>query len=113
MDSELTCEFCLKTFSSKSNLITHKTKAKYCISKRTDNNTIPAISYKCNYCDKSFTTKQFLETHKSKCNSRATKEQSILLEQKLEEQKQLFEVKIREKENSLQEKDTLIFTLKS
>ena len=112
MNTELTCEFCFKSFSSKSNLSTHKTRAKYCISKRNDN-VIPDISYKCSYCEKSFTTKQFLTTHKTKCSNKIPKEQSILLEQKLEEQKLLFEIKLQEKEKIMQEKDNLNYTLKT
>ena len=112
MNTELTCEFCFKSFSSKSNLITHKTRAKYCISKRNDNNIIPD-SYKCSYCEKSFTTKQFLTTHATKCRNKIPKEQSILLQQKLEEQKLLFEIKLQEKEKIMQEKDNLNYTLKT
>jgi hypothetical protein len=123
MEKELTCEFCYKSFSSKSNLTAHKSRAKYCISKRNGNIIIPDISYKCSYCEKSFTTKQFLATHKTKCNNKILKEQSVVFEQKLEEQKRFFERKLQEqkilfentlheREKLLQEKDTINFSLK-
>jgi hypothetical protein len=114
MDSEITCEFCGKTFSSKSNLYTHLTKAKYCISKRNITNPIPAVTFKCIHCEKFFTTKQFSEIHKTKCNKKIIKEQSVL--EKLEEQKIFFESKLQEQktlfEIKLQEKDFTITSLK-
>jgi hypothetical protein len=116
MEKELTCEFCNKSFSSKSNLTAHKSRAKYCISKRNGNIIIPDISYKCSYCEKSFTTKQFLATHKTKCNNKIVKEQSVVFEQKIEEQKRFFETKLQEqiflREKLLQEKDSIISSLK-
>ena len=112
MEKELTCEFCNKSFSSKSNLTAHKSRAKYCISKRNGNIIIPDISYKCSYCEKSFTTKQFLATHKTKCNNKIVKEQSVVFEQKLEEQKRFFEIKLQEQkilfENTLHEREKLL-----
>ena len=117
MDSDITCEFCGKTFSSKSNLYTHLTKAKYCILKRNSNNanhTPATVNFKCSYCEKSFTSRQFLGIHKTKCSNKIIKEQSVF--EKLEEQKIFFENKLQEQktlfEIKLQEKDFTISTLK-
>jgi hypothetical protein len=114
MDTKISCEFCNKNFSSKSNLYTHLTKAKYCISKRNTNNTPTAISFKCSYCEKSFTSRQFLGIHQTKCNNKIIKEQSVF--ERLEEQKNFFESKLKEQkslfESKLQEKDFTITSLK-
>jgi hypothetical protein len=91
----LTCEFCKKLFSSKSNLTAHTNKAKYCISKRTSPST-STIEYNCEFCSKSFTSNQFLTTHRIKCNDRLLKEQQTFYEKKLQEQKML----LQEKDNS-------------
>ena len=67
MDKTFICEFCSRKFSTKSNLTTHKTKAKYCISKRNDN-TITIKNYPCKHCDKIFTSSHVLVAHEQKCN---------------------------------------------
>ena len=72
MDTKICCEFCGKNFSSKSNLYTHLTKAKYCILKRNINNPkSAAISFECTeisceFCDKTFSSKSNLYTHLTK-----------------------------------------------
>ena len=104
MDTELKCEFCNKVFSSKSNLNTHKFKAKYCISSRNTEKLTP-ITYKCIYCYKCFTTKQFLCKHETKCTNKNSKQEILLLEDKLKQQKQAFEIKLLEKDTILQDKE--------
>jgi hypothetical protein len=132
MEHIFLCKFCNKNFSSKSNLITHITKAKYCILKRTNNSelshlkSVPnkenlqddctelsnkVIDYKCKYCSKSFTSKHFLLSHTAKCNDRVLQEQKIFFETKLQEQKTLFEIKLQEQktlfDSTHQEQKTL------
>jgi hypothetical protein len=68
-DNQMTvheCEFCKKTFTSKSNLNTHKLTAKYCISLR--NETTPS-KYTCSYCCKDFVAR-CLDPHMKICNYR-------------------------------------------
>jgi hypothetical protein len=123
------CEFCNKNFSSKGNLITHITKAKYCISKRSNISDISPLSptssvhkdltpliskvinYKCKFCSKSFTSKQFLLSHTAKCNDRVLQEQKIFFETNLQERKTLFDSKLQEQktlfDSKLQEQKTL------
>ena len=50
------CEFCEKSFSSKSNLYNHQKTAKYCLDKQ-KNSIIK--EYKC-CCEKIFTTKRLI-----------------------------------------------------
>ena len=67
----LECNFCKKTFSTKSNLLNHQKKAKYClkIQKQMDisNNESVEINFKCEYCQRSFSTKRVLNNHKNVC----------------------------------------------
>ena len=55
------CEFCKKEFSTKTNLLVHQKKAKYCLEIRGKNND----TYKCEYCEKIFTTRQNLNDHQN------------------------------------------------
>jgi len=50
-------------FSTKSNLILHQKKAKYCLKIRNDINNI----FKCDGCDIKYCSKQSLEQHKENC----------------------------------------------
>jgi HD-GYP domain-containing protein (c-di-GMP phosphodiesterase class II) len=90
------CEHCESTFATKGNLSYHKKKAKFCLLKRGEELTsITRGNNICEYCEKKFSSKQRLISHKEICNAKN---------------------KIVQKENlikELQDKDTLIFTLKS
>jgi hypothetical protein len=123
MTLEFNCEFCNKNFSTKSNLTTHKNKAKYCISKRneisaaviysqevkvTDIVTTPSNPHKCSYCNKCFTSRHVQLSHESKCPEKIIKD----FEKKIEEQKILFENTLKEREKLIQEKDSTISTFK-
>lgn len=60
------CEFCDKTFSTKSNLNTHIKTAKKCIKSR-DIQIKLDKSHSCDYCPKVFTRKDYLQNHLKVC----------------------------------------------
>ena len=86
------CQFCKKTFSSKSNLKKHQLNAKYCIKLRTNKFVKPksniSKNFECKFCSSSFTSKQSLNYHNSRCKTK----------EKLEEQKEFYEKLIRQKD---------------
>lgn len=64
------CEFCEKSYSSKSNLKTHQSTSKKCIEQRpthNDKNSVIESNVICQYCDKSFTNKYNKGVHESSC----------------------------------------------
>jgi hypothetical protein len=62
------CEFCKKTFTSKSNLRTHVNTAKYCISIRPCSSSASVkVIFKCEGCDSELSSRQILDNHKSRC----------------------------------------------
>jgi|694.fasta_scaffold52502_1 hypothetical protein len=58
------CQFCRKSFSSKSNLSKHQQTTKYCIKLQPQNKP---KSFICSGCNKELSTKQRLETHIQVC----------------------------------------------
>ncbi len=58
------CQFCRKSFSSKSNLSKHQQTTKYCIKLQPE---IKSKSFICSGCNKELSTKQRLETHIQVC----------------------------------------------
>jgi hypothetical protein len=84
------CEYCKSTFANKSNLSYHKKKAKFCLIKRGEEiSRVIILDNICEYCDKNFSSKQRLLTHKEICY------------------KKEFSLK------EIQDKDTVIYTLKT
>ena len=67
----LECNFCKKVFSTKSNLLNHQKKAKYCLKiqkqKEIPNSESEDINFKCEYCQRNFSTKRVLSNHKTVC----------------------------------------------
>ena len=63
------CSFCKKIFASKSNLRTHMSTAKYCISSRSTSTSETSVKvlFKCQGCDSELSSRQTLDNHKSKC----------------------------------------------
>jgi hypothetical protein len=111
------CEFCKKTFSSKSNLYTHKNTAKYCIQIQGKHKE---VEFLCEYCDKILTQKSSLDDHLSVCKEKKKKEKDSVdnyykeLSKKLEKY-QGIEKKLNEKnrenkhlKEKIQEKDSYI-----
>jgi hypothetical protein len=91
MEADNKCKFCEKSFSTKTNLITHQKTAKYCLKKQSDN--INSL-FKCTFCDKTYTSKRSLIHHGDKCSLKkeldikteilSLREKCVLLEKELE-----------------------------
>lgn len=95
------CEFCKKTFKSKSNLKTHITTAKYCISQRPNNDVTTSLKviFKCEGCKSELSSRQILDNHKPKCT------QLILKRTEEEHSKQIIVLQniIAEKDKQIQD----------
>ena len=65
----LTCEYCKKKYSSKSNLNNHQKTAKYCLKIQNELglSSCENKSYRCKYCDKTFSSNQRLNYHLENC----------------------------------------------
>ena len=73
----LDCQFCKKTFRTKSVLIRHQKTAKYCIKLQNGNSDIQTINYYCSFCTKKYTSNENLLKHQKNC---ITKYEKITLE---------------------------------
>jgi hypothetical protein len=62
----LICEYCDKSFNSKSNLIYHQKNTKYCL----DIQGINIDEFFCNFCDKRFVSKYTLSKHIEICKEK-------------------------------------------
>ena len=87
-EQQITCQFCYKTFSSKSALGTHQKTTKYCLKLQ---NKEDIINFKCQYCNKSFTSKQQLTIHFNVCIEKKIKE---ILKEELEKKEIEYEKKL-------------------
>ena len=61
------CEFCKKTFSSKSNLYTHQHTAKFCLELQGNGSN---KEFKCEFCNKQYAQKKGLILHINSCKER-------------------------------------------
>jgi hypothetical protein len=85
----MNCDFCNKTFSSKSNLLTHQKTAKYCLDLQGKQNN----DFICKDCNRSFTANKILVDHVQICKERLRKEK--------EEKEQDYTKTIRKLETEL------------
>lgn len=68
----ITCQFCNKDFSTKTNLTVHQKTAKYCLSLQGKQDI---KNFECEYCLKNFTSNQTLNDHKlSSCKEKLKKD---------------------------------------
>ena len=89
------CNYCKKTFSSKSNLNKHQATAKYCIEirfikKKTKHKP---KKFECNLCDKIYKSKQSLQNHISKNHEKEMELEKIItvLKKQLKEKDLMIE----------------------
>jgi hypothetical protein len=77
------CEFCNKSYSSKSNLYTHQKNSKICLKKQ--GKIKEEQVYDCGFCDKKYTSKIGLSQHYSKCYEKKVEDykKSIIKEYEL------------------------------
>lgn len=107
------CEYCNKSFSTKSNLSNHKKTAKYCLIKQKKNIT---NEYKC-VCSKSFISNKVFNKHKETCNFNniiipyieKNETENKLYLQKIENENKIYleqlekkDIRIKELENKLE-----------
>lgn len=93
------CKYCHNKFSSKSSLVNHQKRTKYCIGLQ----GTYSITFKCIGCDKQYTSKENLNFHQNKCVSYLVTEK----EQKYEEKISFLQAEIQKKDtliNQLQDK---------
>ena len=122
----MNCDFCKKTFSSKSNLLNHKKTAKFCLKMQEDreekeeNNN--KLSFECIYCKKVLTQQKSLDIHIISCKEKKKKIdlENISLIKNLEKEISKLEkkdnsnfIKIKEYEKTIQEKNEYILKLEA
>ena len=89
MAENIVCEFCNSSFSSKSNLVAHKKRAKKCL--KIQKKEVPE-DFSCEKCEKIFTSKHGLNEHRIKCNTELW-EKYVNLENKYEIAKKVIDEK--------------------
>ena len=96
------CDFCKRTFSSKSNLLNHQKTTKYCIEMQGKQPTY----FECEYCNKKFTSHQNQIEHACKERER---ENNIKQQKEFENNiKNKYELKIKELEYLISNRDERI-----
>ena len=109
------CEFCKKTFSSKSNLTAHQKSAKFCLNLQGSNNEVEK-NFTCEYCQKTLTQQKSLDVHIVSCKEKKkTLERTKDIEQALiikRLEMEIIKLKRSEKEK-LREKNEYIAKLEA
>ena len=111
------CEFCDKSFSSASNLITHKRTAKFCLKiqqEKFPNVEIKKREFKCELCANIFKNKNLLNSHITICKIENDQKTIInIYENKIFKLQYDIEIKDREIENLKDINSKEIETLKN
>ena len=94
------CQYCEKSFSTKSNLYNHQNTAKYCLDKR----KICNKEYKCN-CQKIFTTKINFQRHNKICNFSDIINTFKENYTKIENENRIYLEQLKNKDEQLKDKD--------
>ena len=100
MSLDFICEFCKSSFSTKSNLIAHKKRAKKCLVLQ--NNLSSKELFNCKECEKTFTKKQTLQAHIILCPFKT--EKITRLCEKIKE----YEIIMNEKNEQIKKQDIQI-----
>ena len=99
------CQYCKKVCSTKSNLLKHQTKTKYCLKIQ---GAEPEKTYVCKYCDKVFYHKTNFCTH---IMSHEKKEEFMKYQDELEKLREInrnLESIINLKDNTIEERNKII-----
>jgi uncharacterized protein YoxC len=107
MSQNYVCNFCKKTFSSKSNLSAHQKRAKKCLVLQ--DSTFDHL-FECEKCGKMFTTKQNMKEHGTKCSLNIEKMYGEL-DTKYKILENTMKMKLKEKEQFILEKEKQIHDL--
>jgi hypothetical protein len=97
IDNNYYCNYCYKTYSTKTNLLNHQRTAKFCIEGRNKTELTNFKTFNCEKCNKSFTRNDSLRKHNTICkveNKKNDENVSIELLSKL-----LDKTKILDNEN--------------
>ena len=100
------CEYCQRTFASKSSLNYHQKTAKYCLKIQGKSES---GKYQCAFCDKTFTRKYLLTNHMKICENKEVRDLNKLIseitkkKEELKKQVEFLKSELMEKENIIQD----------
>jgi len=110
MTDQLLCNFCNKTFISKTILVKHQKTAKYCLEKQGAKNE----DYKCEYCSKILSTRLRLNSHIDICKLKDKKSNKyISLSEEKEEELNKYKILFSELKIESLSKDKIIQELRN
>lgn len=96
------CEFCQKSFASKSSLNLHQKTTKYCLNIQ---GKYEKKAYECNFCKKSYTTNNNLDIHLKICEVKEKMD--------IKQREQFYIDELRKKDEIIKQKDEIIASFAS